>query len=225
MDDLSDLTQKRPRFIQAAFFIRSKPLNSKDRQNIIRYHQERIRAYGPASSMALGWNTRLNQQLRFGVLASIADLSNHSVIDAGCGRGDLAPFLGEKFKGIRYTGIEQVKEFTTLAKKQYGHLTGVQFVEGDFLGTALQEADYILSSGSLNYKNSSARFLLEAIGNLFAQCKKGLGFNLLSKTGFPPGELQAYNPDLVIGFCGTLSKKVILTEGYLEGDFTVFMYK
>jgi SAM-dependent methyltransferase len=200
-------------------------LDSKDKQNIIRYHQERIRAYGPESSMALGWNTRRNQQLRFGVLASIADLSNNSILDAGCGRGDLAPFLGERFNGIRYFGIEQVAEFTTLAKKQYGHLSGVKFAEGDFLGTELQEADYILSSGSLNYKNSSARFLFEAIAKLFAHSKKGYGFNLLSKTGFPPGDLQAYNPDLVVGFCQTLSKKVILTEGYLEGDFTVYMYK
>jgi SAM-dependent methyltransferase len=175
--------------------------------------------------MALGWNSADTQQIRFQVLTRIADLSRHSVLDLGCGRGDLRPFLGERFAQIRYTGMEQIEEFIQQAQKSYGGLPNTTFILGNFCTTGIPDADYVFASGSLNYKQEDPDFIFKMIEKLFLSCKAGLAFNLLCEAGSPPGELAAYDPDSIRSFCLGLTKKVEIIDGYLEGDFTVFMKK
>jgi SAM-dependent methyltransferase len=195
-----------------------------DLAHIRKYHEARIKKYGAHSSMSLGWNTPCSQQTRFATLAEIADLTNRSILDIGCGRGDLCTFLFERFTGINYTGIEQIVSFYELALKQYSHLARTSFILGDFWTAVLPPADYLLASGALNYQNSDPDFLTKTIRRLYSACHLGLGINLLSATGYPAGQLSAYSPAEVVAFCQTLSPQVVLREGYLEGDFTVFLY-
>jgi SAM-dependent methyltransferase len=196
-----------------------------DLSKINKYHEARIRTFGPRSSMALGWNTKESQFQRFAILSEIADLNNSSVLDVGSGRGDLKVYLGERFSGIQYTGIEQQDIFFDLAVKQYGHLPNTTFIKSNFWLEPLPAADYILVSGSLNYKNSDPGFIFKMIRKLYDACRVGLGFNLLSQIGYPPLNLSAYPPDTIIPFCETLTAHVELREGYQEGDYTLFMYK
>jgi SAM-dependent methyltransferase len=196
-----------------------------DTSKITAYHQARIAEYGLRSSMALGWNTVASQRIRFDVLAGIGEMSNHSVLDAGCGRGDLRVHLGLRYPGITYTGIDQMEPFIRLAQKQYGHIPRTTFLTGNIENDQLPPCDYVLCSGALNYKNVNPRFIYQIIKKLFDTSKLGLGFNLLSKTGYPPGDLSAYNPELMMDYCRTLSKKVKLIEGYQEGDYTIYMYQ
>ncbi len=185
----------------------------------------RIKAYGLRSSMALGWNTESSQQVRFEVLADIADLSNHSVLDVGCGRGDLRVHLGLRYPGIDYTGIDQLEPFIILAKKQYGHIPRTKFVQANIWECQLPPADFVFASGTLNYRHANPLFIFEMIAKLFSVSKKGLGFNLLSKVGHPPGELNAYQPYRIMEYTRTLTSKVSMREDYQAGDYTIFMYK
>jgi hypothetical protein len=196
-----------------------------DTSKITAYHQTRIAEYGLRSSMALGWNTVGSQRVRFDVLAGIGDMSNHSVLDAGCGRGDLRVHLGLRYPGITYTGIDQMEPFIGLAQKQYGHIPRTTFLTGNIEADRLAPCDYVLTSGALNYKSANPRFIYLIIKKLFDTCKMGLGFNLLSKIGYPPGELSAYDPQMMLDYCRTLSRKVKLMDGYQEGDYTIYMYK
>jgi len=77
---------------------------------IFRYHRDMIRMHGPRSSFALGWRDEQDQQLRFEALAGIGDLNGKTLLDAGCGYGDLYPFLSERFKLSHYYGIDQIPE-------------------------------------------------------------------------------------------------------------------
>ena len=200
-------------------------MQSEDSHPVIQYHESRIRQYGAASSLALGWNTNYSQKIRFKVLAGIADLSHRSVLDNGCGKGDLSAFLGKCFTGIRYTGIDQMAVFIEMANKLYGHLPGTRFIQCDFDETDLPLSDYVLVSGALNYKNSDKDYIYKTITRLFNASEKGLAFNLLSATGYPEGELCSYQPDNIIKFCRSLSDEVKWRDDYLEGDYTIFMHK
>jgi hypothetical protein len=200
-------------------------VETSDTASITAYHQARIASYGLRSSMALGWNTNSSQRVRFDVLASIANLTNQSVLDAGCGRGDLRVHLGLRYPGITYTGIDQMEPFINLARKQYGHIPRTTLQLGDLFTDTLPPSNYVLASGTLNYKSTHPRYIYQIIGKLFACCTKGLGFNLLSRIGHPPGDLCAYAPEGILEYCKTLSEKVIFKDGYQEGDYTVFMYK
>jgi SAM-dependent methyltransferase len=193
-----------------------------DNAAVFRYHRQRIREYGPGSPGALGWQPD-GQQIRFEILAQIGDLAHCSVLDVGCGYADLYPFLKQRFAGVQYHGIEQMPELLDLARARYGHAPGVTLATGDFLREPLPLSDYVLASGSLNYRQRNPRFIYEAIEKLYGSCRRGLGFNLLSWEPVDGGPLAAYDPAAIVAFCQTLAPAVRLAEGYRNGDFTVFM--
>jgi SAM-dependent methyltransferase len=193
-----------------------------DEAAVFRYHRQRIKEYGAGSPGALGWLPD-GQLIRFEVLSRIGDLAHCSVLDVGCGYADLYPFLQQHFAGVRYHGIEQMPELLALARARYGHAPGVTLTTGDFLRAPLPPSDYVLASGSLNYRHCNPRFIYEAIEKLYASCRRGLGFNLLSWEPADGGPLAAHNPTAIVTFCQTMAPDVQLVEGYRDGDFTVFM--
>ena len=193
-----------------------------DTAAVFRYHRLRIQEYGAGSPGALGWHPD-GQQIRFKVLAQIENLAHCSVLDVGCGYADLYPFLKQRFAGVQYTGIEQMPELLGVAQARYGSATDITLHDGDFLRGPLPPSDYVLASGSLNYRHRNPRFIYEAIEKLYAGCRRGLGFNLLSWEPADGGPLSAYDPTAIVAFCQTLAPDVQLVEGYRDGDFTVFM--
>jgi len=193
-----------------------------DNAAVFRYHRQRIKEYGPGSPGALGWLPD-GQQIRFEILTQIGDLAHCSVLDVGCGYADFYPFLRQRFVGVQYHGIEQMPELLDLARARYGDDPAVTLTTGDFLREPLPLSDYVLASGSLNYRHRRPRFIYEAIETLYGSCRTGLGFNLLSWEPADGGPLSAYNPTAIVAFCQTLALDVQLIEGYRDGDFTVFM--
>lgn len=180
--------------------------------------------HGSDSSLALGWLTPRDQHIRFAALAGIADLKDKTVIDAGCGYADLLTFLSPDNKPSHYYGVEQIPELIEEAKSRYEHMGDFTFIARNFMVTDLPMVDYVFASGSLNYGSSDAGYIFKAISKLFACCKCGLAFNLL-KHVTNKGLLVAYEPDMIVTYCRTLSNNVVLIQDYDEQDFTVWMYR
>lgn len=195
-----------------------------DNAAVSRFHRSRIAEYGAGSPGALGWHPE-GQQIRFQILAQIGDLAHCSVLDVGSGYSDLYPFLKQRFAGVRYSGIEQMAELLEVAQARYYHALDITLSQGDFLSVPLPLSDYVLASGALSYRHREPRFVYQAIARLFASCRLGLGFNLLDWEPPGGGPLAAYDPADIITFCETLTPKVVLRQGYWQGDFTVFMYR
>lgn len=180
--------------------------------------------HGPDSSLALGWLRPRDQQIRFEALAGIADLKGKAVLDAGCGYADLLAFLSPNNKPVHYYGVEQIPELIEEAKSRYERSNDVTFIASNFMATNLPMADYVFASGSLNYGSSDAGYIFKAISKLFECCKCGLAFNLLRHVP-NTGLLVAYEPDLILAHCRTLSNNVIFKDDYDEQDYTVWMYR
>ena len=123
-----------------------------------------------------------------------------------------------------YYGIEQITELVDKAILRYGHLPDTTFIPRNFLYSDLPLCDYVLASGSLNYRSCINGFIYKAIEKLYSYCSIGLGFNLLRHIPVD-GTLVAYDPDDVLTFCKTLSSNVILKTDYDEADFTIFIYR
>src|SRR4051812_44437082 len=100
------------------------------------FHANCIYKYGKGTLGALGWKDQEGQQARFKLLCSIADLNNSSVLDTGCGHGDLRGYLEKQFSGTRYIGIDQESVFLDAAIEKYGMLPNTSF----FQGTSLQQS-------------------------------------------------------------------------------------
>jgi SAM-dependent methyltransferase len=199
-------------------------MNLLDTAAIFRFHKEQIKAYGMGSIGALGWTSFEAQQQRFEVLKQIADLNNESVLDAGCGYGDLCAYLQTAYPTMRYFGVEQMPELLNIAAEKYADLPEALFFQGDFAASELPSTDYVLVCGSLNYRNSDPLFVLKMIEKLFTGCRKGLGFNLLSYIDPPEGLLTAYKPEFILEYCRQLTTNVVLKNNYRPNDFTIFMY-
>jgi SAM-dependent methyltransferase len=195
-----------------------------DKANIFRFHNDLISRFGAGTTAALGWNEPAGQQIRYKILSGIGQLDHHSVLDAGCGHGDMYEYLIELYPQLRYYGVEQIPHILKEALDRYSHLPNTYYFEGDFSAADLPMVDYVIACGSLNYRNSDKLFVLKTIEKLFDSSRIGLGFNLLQKIDPPDGFLEAYNPVYITEFCRKLTSKVTLIEDYYGEDYTVFMY-
>jgi SAM-dependent methyltransferase len=196
-----------------------------DRTVIYRFHQERIEMFGEGTTSALGWKEESSQSVRFEILAQIGDMNGLSVLDVGCGHGDLRLFLGKKYPDIRYAGIDQMEEFLDVATSRYGSMPDTTFYLGDCWTADLPHMDYVLACGLLAYRNSKPDFIYRMIDKLFATSRLGFGFNLLKSVKDPDGILVNYDPKTILDYCRTITPKVVLREGYASDDFTIFMYQ
>ncbi len=193
------------------------------RAHIIKYHNDSIKKFGINSHQALGWRKKNEQLLRFKILIESNKLNDCSILDIGCGTGDLLKYLISKNIQCEYTGIDHIKDFITLAGEKYKNQNNTSFLLGDFWTADLGKYDYVLASGALSYRNADPNFIFKMIAHLFSLSKKALAFNLLEKTDLKNGGLVAYNKNEILGFCKKLSSNVILKDDYLEGDFRILI--
>jgi SAM-dependent methyltransferase len=184
------------------------------------------------SCRALSFSSADTQRVRFAALARVLPQDPRdglSVLDVGCGFGDLYGFLREAgFSGVRYTGIDIMPEFIDHAAA--AHPDG-EFLAGDFLTLDLPRTryDYVLSSGALNLVSERApdhyAFIFAMIDRMFDAAGKGVAFNLLSSRGkryFPHDPRFFYcDPEHVLGHCRAKEPASELDHDYLSYDFAV----
>ena len=83
---------------------------------------ERIRDYylpklkdEKSDSECLGWENKQAQELRFKVLERVI-FTGASILDVGCGLGNLYDYLNERGYNFEYTGIDILPEMIVRAK-------------------------------------------------------------------------------------------------------------
>ncbi|MGB3465304.1 MAG: class I SAM-dependent methyltransferase [Cyclobacteriaceae bacterium] len=158
------------------------------------------------------------------MLLSFTDLSKSTVLDIGCGCGDLLPLIREKFTKVRYVGIDQQIQFIEIARERYENQADAQFVIADIANCILPKADHVLASGVFNYKSSDLGYYHEMISKFYRVAQKSLVFNMLNSAVCKPTSLlTAHNPSEISNFCRTLSRDVTTITDYLSDDFTICM--
>lgn len=180
--------------------------------------------FGPGPKALLWWDYR-SMAIRFRELVKEVPVDGKYIMDAGCGLGDLLPYLYAKSVNFRYLGFDKKPEFIEYAKKHYeGHI----FKVGDPLNHRLGLYDVVISSGVMNgnVKNWMKQ-RQKMIANLFDQTGEVLAFNMAGGLRpIPDDSLIAYaNPREIFDYCKTLTKHVKLNTTYLDKDFTITMYK
>lgn len=197
-------------------------MNDEDQKRITDFYEDTLKTYG-SDARSVHWSNEETQRVRFEVLNNIDDLSNKSVLDVGCGLGDLYKFFITKEISVDYTGIDIVPVFIDRAQERFPEATFS--VEDIFLVD--KQYDYVLASGALNFMvTDSKQYYFSMIKKIFELSKEGLAFNMLKNTAHPTDETYvAYDVNEVTAYCKTLSSNVVVTHDYLSWDFTVYMYK
>jgi len=199
-------------------------MKPEEKKETIRRYEERLEKYG-ASVKTMGWRDREQQNMRFVILSEIGDLTNHSVLDVGCGFGDLYGFLEQKGLHVQYTGYDISSKLIKIAQKRHPEAT---FEVKDILEeSSVNEFDYVVSSGVLNHRLSDNEgFLGTMITKCFDLCNIGVAINMMSNyVDYKDECLYYYSPEKVFTFCKTLTKRVIMRHDYMPYEFTVYLYK
>lgn len=184
------------------------------------FYKKAIERYGH-SARGLNWNSKSSQHVRFDVIdALLGDiLCTSSVVDAGCGFGDFYLFLKERGRRPRhYVGYDVMEVMLSVARKK----TGQTCLKCDILRDDLVEADYYVASGSMNILSRFETHLF--IERCFQASRKGFVFNLLQ--GEDTSEhFNYWSVEEMVLHVKSFGCEVIVKEGYMQGDFTIFLKK
>ena len=199
-------------------------MTQQEKKNTIDRYNDRLKEHG-YDPKSLGWGEKDRAALRFEILCSQWDFTHKTVLDFGCGFGDLGNFLSKKAESIKYIGLDinenlvaKGKELNPEADLRIGDL-----LEGDFT----EKVDFVLSSGVFNHKLSgNIKFIEDCFKKFDTLANEGIAVNFLSdKVDFQYEYTYHTNPAWVLELGFKYSKRVVLRNDYMPFEFTLFIFK
>lgn len=200
-----------------------------NRQKI--HFDERVEKYG-AGLQSVDWKSRDAQANRFRELLKVVDFSKpFSILDYGCGDGELARFLKTYDTDFQYFGYDVSTQMIEAAGNAFADEKKCLF------STNLEDfpaADYAVASGIFNLKFDAdetdwKRYIETTIRRMNEFSYKGFAFNALtsySDAEFQRADLFYADPLFWFDFCKrNISPRVALLHDYPEYDFTIIVRK
>ena len=196
-------------------------MKEENKKAIINRYNERLKIYG-YDPRALGW-FKGRQPIRFKVLSEIGDLNDCSLLDVGCGFGDLYGFMTKKGLNIEYTGVDINPDLIKIAKEIYP----VAHFEGKDVGEEeLDNFDWVFASGLFEFKVPDDEYVKNMLKRMHEICNKGVTVDFISNyVDFENENAYYASPEEIFSFCKTLSKRVTLRHDYMPFEFCIYIYK
>jgi len=195
-----------------------------DKDHLLSVYRHSLATYGDTPE-AVCWSNA-SQRYRFRVLTEIAPLESATVLDYGCGKGDLYCYLLEAGYRGTYTGFDINPELLELARAKY---PGVRFEQRDIEQASINEQfEYVLISGIFNNRISDNEGVMQSVlRRCLALTTRGLAFNAISTyVNFREPEMYYVSPEEIFRFCMTdLSPWVTLRHDNLPYNFTMYVYR
>ena len=176
-----------------------------------------------SESKCLGWENEQAQELRFEILERVI-FPGASILDVGCGLGNLYDYLKNREYSFKYTGVDILPQMIEPAKKKNPQ---AEFICGNLFCDDLlpgKKFDIVYASGIFNIElGNNDDFLRNALQKFVSLSNKFIVFNLLhtrSKTkeaGYyyqTPNNVQKLLPQI---------KNVTFIDDYLDNDFSTIL--
>jgi len=179
------------------------------------FYRNALARYGH-NAQGAHWESARSQRVRFSVLRRLlpADLSALTLVDVGCGLGDLLRYL--EVQGDRpghYLGIDVVEPMVEIARAR----TGLEILLLDALCDPLPDADYYLCSGAMNtLTREETRLFIE---RCFAASGLGFVFNLLRGED-DSHTFNYWEPEDIETLARELGADCVIETGYMHRDFS-----
>jgi len=181
------------------------------------------------SPEVVGYNTTAEQQFLFQNLIMGLDATSFSVLDIGCGRGDLYGFLKELWPDhlFGYTGIDMNPIMCDLGREKYR----LELINGSFDNTKLSAHDWVIAGGFFTQRrceteDDDLKKMFVDIDNMYNLANRVVSFNLLSPINNKIHEGFFYvHPGLVMDLLIEKYKFVTVRHNYSNDVYTVSIYK
>lgn len=195
------------------------------------YYSEKLAQHGQ-SPRGVDWNGEESQKLRFEQLCKIIDgRTQFSLNDLGCGYGALNDFLGGRYSGFSYSGIDVSESMIRSAEQRHQGKSQARFVlasEPDAV------ADFGVVSGIFNVRlgrsDAEWRAYLEMTLDILDRTSR-LGFSFNCLTSYSDSDkkrdyLYYADPCAMFDLCKRrYSRNVALLHDYGLYEFTILVRK
>jgi len=182
----------------------------------IRSYQKTFKRHG-INPKALQWMSAEAADLRYKELVVGIEIEGETILDVGCGFGDIIPHLMKKAKNFEMTGVDIVPEFVKVATDKH---PGYKFLVNNYFKKPMKKKfDVVMSSGALNSNIPNPyRFRKRAIKTMFDHFNPQPENRKKSRVYYADSQK-------ILKYCRSLSKKVIYRHHYHPKDFTIVMFK
>lgn len=174
-----------------------------------------------------GWSSQESQDLRFDYLCRDFDLSGKTMLDVGCGKGDLIRYLGDRdVSCFNYFGVDISYQMINLCQQNF-NLPNTTFIHGNIFDRDFPDLDIAILSGALSYKYDQAiDNARRTMKRMFEISREGIAINFLSKVvDFELEKNQHYDPAVILNWSLELTRNVTLYHSYPLYEFTVILKK
>jgi len=190
-------------------------------QRYIKRHQ--TFGYSPQT---LGWGKHGRQALRFSVLTGVGDLQGKSVLDVGCGFGDLYGYLAEQGWTGRYVGIDLVPD---LVKEGQIRFPNADLRVGDFEEQIFDKPfDYVIASGIFNFRliqEDNWTYIMRTLKNMLALASSGVAVDFMTSwVDFQNPIAYHTDPCMLIQNIRNLTRRFVLKQDYMPYEYALYLY-
>jgi SAM-dependent methyltransferase len=176
------------------------------------YYRDLLAKYGP-TYQAVDAGSEYTHGLRLKILSEIIKEAGVTILDVGCGLGDLVNYAGA---GGTYRGIDVIPEMIDAARLKYPCYS---FEVGDIANPKPEwKADYVVASGLFQFPCPWLTILL----TMYGLCRKGVAVNFLRRGA---------KAELTVSLEGVayeaeqISPYFTIRADYLPNDFTLYLWK
>ena len=173
------------------------------------YYTGKLTEYG-ATPLGVDWSCQATQWLRFVQLLKICRFDTAiSLNDLGCGYGELATFLRQRYPqaAVDYLGIDLSSAMVQRARRRHRGEPTTRFAVGR---SCRRQADYSVASGIMNVMLSYPlplweSFVRSILVDMHCHSHKGFAVNFCAsrRADLRPDELYCSAPDLWVRYCET----------------------
>jgi SAM-dependent methyltransferase len=196
------------------------------------YYTGKLVEYG-ATPMGVDWSCQATQWLRFVHLLKVCDFgTTFSLNDLGCGYGELAAFLHQRYPqaSIDYLGIDLSPAMVQRARRRHRRDAATRFTVGR---TCKRQADYTVASGIMNVMLGYPvplweGFLRDILVEMHDGSLRAFAVNFCSspRSDVPSGQLYCSDPGPWVRYCeDELGCSVEIVRDYGLREFTLLARK
>ena len=182
-------------------------------------------------SILVGY-TNINEQiLTYGSALTFFN-PNLSLLDIGCGRGDLFAFMKEQYEDVfldsNYYGIDRNEIVINAGKEKYNidniHLQDFNSFKSDIKYNWVSALNYFNDPVEDSYK-----VLYKTIDRMYNTCTTAIVFNVITNQADIQQEqissYSIYDAGQILNHLTNVYKKVIVRADYLLGDTMFYVFK
>jgi len=196
-------------------------------KKVIKSYKDALMKYGhsPKSLFIL----KNNQNIRFeSMLNHIKKDESFSLLDYGCGLGDLKRYLNNRFGSFKYTGVDIVEDFILHNKKID---TESEYFLIDSVYDIKNEYDHIIIVGVFNMLydklEKHKNIVFESLEHLFNKSRKSLIVNFLSPyvDYIQKGAYHQDDIELMNFVRRKLSRRFFLDHSFMPYEYSITIFK